>query len=88
MNITEADFQTWKHHPVTKVYLRYLLDYEQELMIKLVGILRASEAAPEPFQLGMFNGRSAATREMATLEFAHIASFYASPEEDQQQQET
>lgn len=84
MDITEADFNSWKHHPVTKVYLRYLSDYEQELMVKLVNILRASEVAPEPFHLGMFNGRSAVAREMATLEYAHIASFYAPPEQEKE----
>lgn len=86
-DITEADFQSWKHHPVTKVYLRYLTDFEQELMAKLVDILRASESSPDPFQLGMFNGRSAAIREMATLDFEHIASFYTPPEQEDKQEQ-
>lgn len=86
--ITADDFRSWKHHPVTKVYLRYLMDFERELMVKLVDVLRASEAAPDPFQLGMFNGRSSAILEMATLDFSHIAGFYTPPEqEDKQKQE-
>lgn len=87
-DITEADFQSWKHHPVTKVYLRYVLDHEQAMMMQLLEILRHSEVAPDDFMLGTYKGRSIAEKEMATLEFEHIASFYAPPEqEDKQEQE-
>jgi hypothetical protein len=86
MDITEDDFNAWKHHPVTKIYLRYVLDHEQEMMVQLLEILRSAETtAPDPFVLGTFKGRSIAQREMAGLEFGHIASFYAPPEQEEKE---
>jgi hypothetical protein len=87
MNITEADFQSWKHHPVTKVYLRFVLDYADRAKRELADGLCAAEASIDQLAVGKVSGRIVAWQEMAMLDFDHIAAFYAYPEDDKQEQE-
>lgn len=80
--ITEADFQSWKHNPVTKMFRQYLADFAEALerghnMRWRAGQLKDSveyEAA----------GRVATLEEMAALEFSHIATFYQEPEQQEE----
>jgi hypothetical protein len=87
MDITEADFQSWKHHPVTKVYLRFVLDYAERTKLELADLVCAAESSIDPLAVGKISGRVLAWQEMATLEYAHMAGFYDRPEDDKQEQE-
>jgi len=85
--ITEADFQSWKHHPVTKIYHRYLRDFERLLAEKQIGLLRTSQTMPDPYVTGEFKGRIETVSDLADLKYQDIRSFYT-PEQEQQEQET
>lgn len=84
MDITEADFNTWKHHPVTKFYLRFLKDFERDTDETLLIKIRSATTAPDGFELGQLTGFANAVRDMATLEFEHIAKFYIPPEQEKE----
>lgn len=85
--LTEQDFANWKHHPVTKVYLRFLRDWERQLAERQIGALRKADRGLHPFDQGKFAGYIEAISEMADLTFQDIANAYPS-EEEQKQQET
>lgn len=72
--ISETDYNTWKHHPVTQVLHRYLLDYAGELRRGLVerweaGTLILSDEKE-------FRGRVLTCSELAELSFESIRVFY------------
>lgn len=81
--IQEDDFLRWKHHPVTKVFLRYLMDYEAQVAQKQVAILRTAVGTPDPFMLGMFNGQINAVGQMASLSFDDLVEFYPDPDQEE-----
>ena len=85
--ITEADFQSWKHHPVTKVFMRYLRDYERQLAERQIAVLRTTDTMPDAFKMGHFNGWIAVVSEVVELSYQNIADFYPAEPEDQQQTE-
>ena len=86
--LTEADFQSWKHHPVTKlVFRRYLKDRARRASEHQVEILANAAKMPEPFECGIFNGHINTVHELADLEFAHIVAFYPPDEEEAEGQE-
>lgn len=85
--ITEADFGAWKHHPVTKVYLRYVLDYASLAKRELADGVCASESSLDQLAIGKLSGRVLAWLEMATLEYSHIVSFYAASEPEDKQED-
>lgn len=80
MDITEDDWHAWKHHPVTKVYLRYLAMYEADLTQHQVQSLRQMVTAPDPFQLGVFKGECNAVANLAALEFGVLVDAFTSQE--------
>lgn len=84
--ITEADFQTWKHHPVTKLYVRWLKHYEQQMKDAQVGQLRSSTGAPDLYTLGTWTGAINTVGEMSELRYQSIVDFYT-PEPQQEEQE-
>jgi hypothetical protein len=83
LDITEADFASWKHHPVTKVYLRYVLDYAGVAKQALADSVLSTEASLDQLTIGKLSGRILAWQEMATLELAHIAQFYTPETEEE-----
>lgn len=80
--IQEQDFQLWKHHPVTKLYVRYLIDLERQLAEKQIGEMRLVTQSPDPFRMGMFQGRINVVGELATIEFSNLVDFYSTEEEE------
>ena len=80
--IQERDFQNWKHHPVTKVVMRYLLDYEQQVAERGVHVLRTAAEAPDQFRLGVFQGEINTLARVAQLQFADLIEFYPAEEEE------
>lgn len=87
IDITEADFNAWKHHPVTKRYLQFLRDFERDTEETLIIKLRSATASPDGFELGQLTGFANAVRDMATLEYVHIAKFYYTPPEEEKQEQ-
>ena len=78
--LTEADFQVWKHHPVTKVYLLYLGDYRAMLLRDLLerwegGVLTLDTEKE-------IRGRTMTLAELGELQFASIQKFYAEEENE------
>ena len=72
--ITEADYQLWKHHPVTKWFRQYLNDFRGYAIAEtnaewLNGDLKLDTAEGNRAQIKML-------QEMAELEFGDVADFY------------
>lgn len=81
--ITEADYQVWRHHPVTKVLYRYLRDYQAALQDKaLAHLLEDSDSSHtlDPKYVGEIAGRIKAVREIPELPFEAILNFYQKDE--------
>ena len=83
--VAESDFQRWKHHPVTKVFIRYLLDCAEHWRREQVDMLRVAPTAPEPFRLGEYKGAINTLAEIAATEFHHMLARYEEqePQEDE-----
>lgn len=78
--LTDADFNVWKHHPVSKVYLRYLTDYRTML---LRNVLERWEAGALTLETEKeIRGRTLTLAELVELNFASIEKFYQTDEED------
>lgn len=74
LEIAEADYKLWRHHPVTKVWLQYIVDYSGVLEREAIarwksGVLKLTEEQE-------MRGRVMACLEMADLSFESIRSFY------------
>jgi hypothetical protein len=72
--ITEADFQVWKHHPVSKVYLQYLADYRSMLLRELLERWEAGALTLETEK--EIRGRTLTLADLVELRFASIQKFY------------
>ena len=82
--ITEQDFLTWKHHPVTKLWVRFLKDYGQQLEREQIALLRASSESVDQFKLGSFSGAINAVSEVGDPQFNSIVAFYPTEEEQEE----
>lgn len=80
--ITEADFNSWKHHPVTKAFRQYLLHFAESL--EQGHLHRWKSGAMEQGKEDEAVGRVLILNEMAELEFHDIVEFY--PETEQQEE--
>ena len=76
IDITEADFAAWKHHPVTKIWLKFLEDYATVVGGEVLGAVCGSLTAPDPFYLGEIKGRFLVVSEMAEPRYESIVKFY------------
>lgn len=78
--IAEGDFQVWKHHPVSKVFLRYLADYRMAL---LRDVLERWEAGALTLDTEKeIRGRTITLAELTELQFASIQKFYIEEENE------
>lgn len=81
--VVEADYQGWRHHPVSKVVLQYLKDYhlamKEEAWHYLLG---ARSGKLDPEHLGEISGRAKAAWELADLPFEALVAFYQKEEND------
>ena len=77
--ITERDFAFWHQHPVTKVYLQYLIDRQNEFI----------QVATDRWLAGAINlsdehemrGFAKCLDEAARTSFIHMAAFYQQTDE-------
>jgi hypothetical protein len=86
LGITEADYNSWKHNPVTKMFHQYLRHFAGSL--EEGHLLRWKNGAMEQGKEDECVGRVLTLNEMAELEFASIVDFYNSETEQQEQDET
>jgi hypothetical protein len=86
IEIAEADLQQWKHHPVSKAYLKYLADFAQNLALLQVEMMLTADGPVSDFMQGEFKGRVSAISEMADPQFASIVKFYT-PEGETEEEE-
>jgi hypothetical protein len=78
LGMKESDFNAWKHHPITKAFRQYLSDYREAL---LKDHLARWEAGAIDSTDQEARGRAISLKEMAAIEFQHIALFYQDPNE-------
>ena len=78
--ITDADFNVWKHHPVSKVYLKYLEDYAsllgREFLDRWIAGAITADSEKE------LRGRILTLADLVELKFESIEKFYQKPEEE------
>jgi len=84
--ITEADFQNWKHHPVTKLVRRFQRDMERQLAEHQIAHLRNAQKGMSDLEQGEYKGTINTWKANAEIEYATIAEFY--PSDDSQEDET
>jgi hypothetical protein len=83
--ITAADFQQWKHHPVSKLVRRYFQDLERQWGEHQIAFLRNCEGSPDPHKLGEFKGTINATQAAAEIEYQTIFEFYPPDNENEEE---
>ena len=76
--IQQADFQNWKHHPVTRVFHQYLKDYHDMLKDRAWDVVFSDPKA----DLGELVGRAKTLIEMVDLPFEAMFMFYQPEETD------
>ena len=84
--ITEADYNGWKHHPVTKAFRQYLLHFAESL--EQGHLMRWKSGAMEQGKEDECVGRVLTLNEMVLLEFQDIVEFYDVETEQQEHDET
>ncbi len=83
MDIKDSDFNAWKHHPVSKMVFKYMKDYRESLIKKVV----------EDWQKGTLPlatehraaGRLDLIDDILNLEFSSIEAFYDDAQETKEQ---
>lgn len=76
--ISKADYQAWRHHPVTKEFLQYLRDYRSSLHNELLERWEAGTLVGDSLIEQEIRGRSLILKEIGELEFEAMEQFYGS----------
>lgn len=84
--ISEADFNSWKHNPVTKVFREYLLHYAAEL--ERGHLIRWKSGKTEQGLEDEAAGRILTLEEMSALEFESMYEFYQETEQQEENETT
>ncbi len=79
--VQEESYLDWRRHPVTKMYLQYLLDYREALRRDHVARWEAGGMNME-VEIEA-KGRANTLAELSDLSFEVIADFYKEPEEEE-----
>lgn len=79
--ITKADFQAWKHHPVTKCLHKYLVDYQAALCREGWAALKGGNLDPK--FLTEIATRGKMSEEISELELESIEAFYGVEREEE-----
>lgn len=74
--LQEGDFQRWKHHPVTVLYVAYLRDYADQIRRAQIQNLEHAVEPMPPLMQGELKGRINTLMELAAIEFTHLLEFY------------
>lgn len=81
--ISEDDFLRWKHQPVTKVLIRYLIDFADRLRQEQMIEIENTDAELPAKKQGEYKGRIKTVIELANIEFANLVEFYPPEEEEE-----
>lgn len=81
--LTQADYQQWRQHPVSRWFRQYLADAGEA--IKQDHLTRFIQGDMDPAIEAEARGRMLVLNEIATMEFGHIAAFYNVPMPEQPQ---
>lgn len=81
--ISEDDFRRWKHQPVTKVLMRYLIDFADRLRQEQMLEIENTDTDLPAKKQGEYRGRIKTVMELASIEFAHLVEFYPPEEEEE-----
>lgn len=79
--ITKDDFQIWKHHPVSKLYLKYLEDYAALLGREFLDRWLAGHITTDTEK--ELRGRILTLTDLVELQFDSIKKFYQTEEENE-----
>lgn len=72
--ITESDYQSWRHHPVTKLLLQYIGDFRAALIADAMGQWESGALVLATEQEA--RARIVILRELGELPWSAIESFY------------
>jgi hypothetical protein len=72
--ITEGDYQSWRHHPVTELLLQYMGDFRDALVREAMGQWEAGALTLATEQEA--RARIVILRELGELPWSAIESFY------------
>ena len=73
-DLSEAEYQGWRHHPVSRLLLNYLDDYANGLERQLVANWYAGQMTDEMAKEA--RGRALVARELGNLSLADLQGFY------------
>ena len=73
MDLSEQEYNLWRHNPITATYLEYLKDQADAFRTAAADLLEAGNLAP---QADMIRGRILTLRELQTLSLGVIQNFY------------
>lgn len=77
-DIGAEEYRAWRHHPVSKMFLRYVQDYRAALLSELLRCWEADKLTLSDERA--IRGRVEILDEIATVEFESIAKFYEQSE--------
>lgn len=77
LELSEQEFQQWRHNPITAAYLRYLGDLTETFRTSAADLLEAGTLAP---QSDVIRGRLLTLRELHLLSLEDIHNFYRQEE--------
>lgn len=72
--LVKGDFDSWKHHPVSKVYLKFLEDYRTSLLNELITSFEAGVLIEKDEK--EIRGRTLILKDLIDLQFSNIQAFY------------
>lgn len=79
IGVTASDYNEWKHHPVSKVFRKYLEDYRAEIRKEILSQWEAGALVAEVDKEA--RGRVLQLTDILDLEFGAIQQFYQQDEE-------
>lgn len=81
MNVGKPEYQEWRHHPVTKMFLQFIRDRRQWLItVSTESWLNGSISFEKENQID--RGRILELFDLPDLQFEIIEAFYKAEEED------
>jgi hypothetical protein len=80
LELSEQDYNLWRHHPITAAYLQYLSDQIEAFRIAAADLLEEGHLNPQAETL---RGRLLMLRELQTLSLDHIKNFYRHEETEE-----
>lgn len=78
LELSEQEYNLWRHHPITSAYLKYLGDQIEAFRSAVADLLENGTLNP---QAEMIRGRILTLRELQNLSLGDIRNFYRKEED-------